>query len=98
MAIVIEQEHKETNWIGIITTGIIVVIMFVGAYYLFFTQPELLSDIGVPPTVQKLSKIVELPKVSPTEVIGTSNFSQLKDFSIPITLPPTGKSNPFAPF
>ena len=98
MAIVIEQEHKETNWTAIITSIVIVSIIFAGSYYLFFTQPDLLSDVGAPSSVQKLSKIVDLPKVNPTEIMGSSNFAQLQDYSTPSTLPPTGRDNPFKPF
>ncbi len=95
MAIVIEQEKKPTNWITIISIVVFVGIAFAGAYYLFFTQPQLLAEIGTPPRLQELNQLTQLKQFSPSTVVNSPSFMQLKDYSAPLVLPPSGRDNPF---
>lgn len=97
MAIVIEQEQKPTNWVAIISATVFVVIIFVGSYYLFFSKPELLSEIGTPPRLQELNQLTKLQKFDPATVVNAPGFTRLKDYSAPLVLPQTGRENPFRP-
>ena len=57
MSIILEEEEKkQTNWIGIISTLIIVIALFVGGYYLFFKNPELI-EVVVPEKFYAIKKI-----------------------------------------
>lgn len=98
MAILIEQEQKPTNWVAIISAVVFIAIIFIGAYYLFFTKPELLSEIGTPPRLQELSQLTKLQQFNPSTVVSSPQFTQLKDYSAPLVLPPTGRDNPFRPY
>ena len=98
MAIVIEQEQKPTNWVAIISSLVFVVIIFVGSYYLFFAQPQLLSEIGTPPRLQELNQLTKLQQFNPSTVVNSPQFAQLKDYSAPLVLPQTGRDNPFRPY
>jgi len=98
MSIILEEEEKkQTNWIGIISTLIIVIALFVGGYYLFFKNPELI-EVVVPEKFDAIKKIAEVPKFDPGTVLGSQTFKQLKDYTAPLTLPTPGRTNPFRPF
>jgi len=97
MAIVIEEEKKRTNWTGIVFTVVFIAIIFIGGYYLFFTKPELLTDIGAPTRLQELNQLTKLVKFDPKTVIEAPNFKLLRDYSSVLTLPPAGRDNPFKP-
>ncbi|MFA6365322.1 MAG: hypothetical protein WCW78_02890 [Candidatus Paceibacterota bacterium] len=97
MAIVLEEEKKKTNWMGIISAIIFIAIIFFGGYYLFFTKPELLADIGAPQRLQDLSQLTKLSKFDPKTVIDSPNFKMLRDYSSALTLPQAGRDNPFQP-
>ena len=98
MAIVIEQEKKPTNWVAIISTVVFVALIFFGSYYLFFAQPQLLADLGTPPRLQELNQLTKLQQFNPATVVNSPNFMQLKDYSAPLVLPPTGRDDPFKPY
>lgn len=95
MAIEIEQEKKSINWITIVSTIVFVAIIFLGSYYLFFKQPELLSEIGAPPRLQELNQLTKLQQFDPASVVSSPSFAQLKDYSKPLTLPQAGRDDPF---
>ena len=96
MAIIIEEEKKSGSWIGIAGTVIVVVIVFIGGYYLFFKQPELI-EVVVPDQLNVLTQLSGA-KIDPQAVVGSPTFKSLRDYSQPLETPPKGRANPFKPF
>ena len=96
MAIVVEEEKRETNWVAILTAAIVIVVLFAGSYFLFFKKPELI-EIVVPKRLEDLSKISKVT-FDPQLVIDAPAFKLLKQYDVPTTLPTPGRNNPFRPF
>lgn len=94
MAIVVEQEKKNANWMTILSVGVFLVVVFFGGYYLFFKQPELI-DVVAPAELERLRIISEV-RFDPREVVDDPLFRSLRDFAGALTAPRTGKANPFA--
>lgn len=95
MAIMVEQEEKHTNWTLIIGSGIFVVVLFAGAYYLFFKSPGTIEDLVVSGSQQQIVNIANTKfdyKPILTQLGGFSN-----NFSTPIAPPQLGRTNPFQP-
>jgi uncharacterized membrane protein len=94
MAILVEEEKRPVNWIGIITAIFIVVAVFVLAYFLFFKKPEIIDQV----TPTGLSSINEISKIKfdPEAVVNSPTFNSLKDSTPKLTPRETpGKQNPF---
>jgi hypothetical protein len=97
MAIVIEQEKRPVNWFMIVSTVIVLGVVFVGGYIVLFKKPELIESVV--PT--ELAGINQLSRVQfkPREIVESRAFSSLSgNYSTPLTVPPHGKENPFKPF
>jgi hypothetical protein len=94
MAIVVEQETKKVNWMTVISVVVFLAVMFFGAYYLFFKQPELI-DVVAPAELERLSALSSV-RFDPRDVVDSPVFQGLRDFSGTVTPPRTGKANPFA--
>lgn len=104
MAILIEEEKRPTNWVGILTGLLIAAGLFGGVYYFFFTQPEKI-DVLLPGSITEISKISSSTKnFDPRSILDPNSgsrdakvFSLLSDFATRLTYPTPGKSNPFKP-
>jgi hypothetical protein len=102
MAILVEEEKKPVNWIGLISTIVIVVAVFGGGYYLFFSAPDKI-DIVLPDALQGIAPIVDI-KFEPKTLLDPASgersakiFRMLSDHTSPINIPAPGKDNPFRP-
>ncbi len=95
MAILIEEEKKSVNWIGIMSVIVIIGILFFASYYVFFTDPGVIDQI-VPPDLQNVSQLSKT-QINPNDVVNVPTFKLLQDFTTPLTLPPAGRGNPFKP-
>lgn len=96
MAILVQEEKKPVNWIGMLTVIFVIVVVFVLSYFLFFKKPEIIDQV----TPKSLENINELSKVrfDPEEVVSAPAFQNLKSYASPVTPRETpGKSNPFRP-
>ncbi|MEX0689849.1 MAG: hypothetical protein WD095_00220 [Candidatus Paceibacterota bacterium] len=93
MAIQIEQERSSANWVGILLTLIIVGSIFGGAYYLFFTSPNLINVV-IPGSADDLTEISQI-EFNAEALLNSDNFRQLRQYDSGINPPPPGKSNPF---
>ncbi len=96
MAIELEPERQGTNWMAIVTVAVIVIVLFVGSYYLFFKQPQLIEVVAP----QSLQTLGDLSKVSfdPSAVVNDPTFKLLRQYGSPISPVTPGRSNPFQPF
>ena len=96
MAIEFEQDKKKVNWFALLSTAIIVVVLFAGVYYLFFKKPELIEVVAP----GSLSDVRNISKISfhPEEVVNSPNFKLLRQYGTDVLVPTPGRSNPFSPF
>ena len=94
MAIMIEQEERQTNWTFVIGSIVFVVILFVGLYYLFFKSPGTIEGV-VSGSQQQLVTIANT-KFDYKPILDQLGVYS-NNFSAPI--PPTslGRPNPFQP-
>jgi len=96
MAIVVEEEKKQLNWVAILSTLFIIVVVFVGSYFLFFTKPELI-EVVVPGQLKSLGDISTID-FNAEEMAESSIFKLLRRVEEAPTPPTAGKNNPFKPF
>ncbi|MEK7512598.1 MAG: hypothetical protein AAB601_00165 [Patescibacteria group bacterium] len=96
MAIILEEEKKPINWVSIVGIGVVVLVVFFGSYYLFFKKPQLI-DVVAPIDLSNINALAQVQVFDPQAIVNSSNFKALKDFTTPLVLPPTGRSNPFRP-
>lgn len=96
MAIVLEEEKKRTNWVAILTVAVIVIVLFVGSYFLFFKQPQLI-EVVAPKSLQDLGKLSQL-SFDPSGVINDPTLKLLRQYGSNISPVTPGRSNPFQPF
>ena len=94
MAIVVEQEKKNVNWITVLSVVIFLAIIFAGGYYLFFKKPELI-DVVAPVELERIQAISNVT-FNPRDVLDSPTFQALRDFSGSLPAPRTGKANPFS--
>ncbi len=93
MAIMVEQEEKQTNWTFVIGSIVFVGILFAGLYYLFFKSPGTIEGIVVSGSQQQIVTIANT-KFDYKPVLDQLGIYS-NNFSAPI--PPTslGRPNPF---
>jgi hypothetical protein len=96
MAILVEEEKKSVNWVGIATTIIIIGILFFGAYYIFFKDPGVIEGLTAPKEVQNITQLSKT-NIDPSKIIQSTEFKNLKDLADPLVLPSVGRANPFKP-
>ena len=103
MAIIVEEERKPTNWIGIASAAVVVIVLFVGSYYLFFKRPEFI-EVVLPGSLQNLTQLSQL-SFDPRSIVDPSTgeksakiFRALRQYGADIEAPTPGRSNPFRPF
>ncbi len=96
MAIVLEEEKKPINWTTIIAIGFIILVIFIGGYYVFFQRPELI-EVVAPVELQRISSLSSL-QFKPEEVIEAPEFKMLRRYggSFSVTSK-VGRDNPFEP-
>ncbi len=96
MAIVVQEEKKPVNWIGMLTVVFLVVALFVLSYFLFFKRPEVIEQV----TPKKFDDINKISRISfdPEAIVSSESFQALKNYApsfVPRETP--GKPNPFRP-
>lgn len=96
MAIILEEERRQTNWVAILGGFVIVLLVFIASYYLFFKKPEFI-DVVIPPDLEQISLLAQIQTLDPQAVVNSSNFKMLRDYAPPLVLPPAGRTNPFRP-
>lgn len=96
MAIILEEERQPTNWVAVLSALVVIIVLFVGSYFLFFKKPELIEVVAP----KKLQDLGNLSKVTfdPESVINDPTFKLLRQYGTQVTLPTPGRSNPFKPF
>lgn len=104
MAILIEQDKKPVNWVGIFTGILAAVGIFGAVYYFFFKQPERI-DVLLPGSIKEISTISSSTKnFDPNSILDPNSgsrdakiFSLLDNFTSQLSYPTPGKNNPFKP-
>lgn len=96
MAIMIEQENKPKNWILIGGVGFFVIIIFIGAYYLFFKNPQVIEELTVSPN-QKEVEVLSQIKPDYAKIVEQLNNFYNKEEEQRINVPQLGRQNPFQP-
>ena len=97
MAILVEEEKKPVNWVGILTVIVVVGVLFAGGYYVFFKDPGVIEGLTAPKDVQNITQLSKT-NINPSEVLQSSDFKNLHDLADPLVLPSAGRANPFKPF
>lgn len=102
MAIVIEQEKRQMNWIGMIGVLVVLGILAVSAYYLFFASPPIVENFISPKleTVDDFKKINEIEKDNGFDVVVSDPQFKALNKNFEIKIPSSemiGKANPFLP-
>lgn len=93
MAIVIEEEKNRISPISIATWLVVMIIIGLAAYYIFFSQPQLV-EITAPQIFQNIDPLSKV-NINPEDVVNGPGFQSLKST---ITLPEpgnAGRANPF---
>ena len=96
MAIIVEQDKKPVNFLGIISTIVIIAVLFIGGYFVFFKKPELIEIVSP----NNLGNLDELSKINfdPSEVLNSQTFKLLRQFAVGVPNLTPGRINPFKPF
>lgn len=96
MAIIVEEEKRSANWVNIAIAAVVIVVVFAGAYFIFFKQPQLI-EVVTPSGLKEIGTISQL-SFDPQSVVSSPVFKSLKQYGSPVTPPATtGRANPFAP-
>ena len=96
MAILVEEEKKSANWVGILTTVVIIGMLFAGGYYVFFKDPGVIEGLTAPKDIQNITQLSKT-NIDPNKIIQSAAFKTLRDLADPLILPTAGRSNPFKP-
>lgn len=97
MAIVIEQERGGKGGIvKMLIWLIVLVVIVVGAYFLFFKHPDAIPGLATPQGLKQVNELSQV-KLDPDAVVQSQAFQSLKPQAPDMPTPPTGRSNPFLP-
>lgn len=96
MAITFEEEKKNVNIGSILFIAALAIILFGGGYYIFFKSPDIIS-VDSPERIREINQISRL-EVEPESILQSPVFQSFRDYRTPLTIPQTGRSNPFLPF
>ena len=97
MAIVIEQERNgKGGLIKIVIWVMILLVILVGAYFLFFKHPDAIPSLASPSALKEVNVLSQV-KLDPEAVVQSKAFQSLKPQAPDMPTPATGRSNPFLP-
>jgi hypothetical protein len=96
MAIVVEEEKKRSNILGLAGWFVFLAVFIAAIYYIFFVTPAVVS-IPTTGTLATIAPIVSA-NLSPQSIVGSSQFESLQsNITLPTPASPNsvGRSNPF---
>jgi hypothetical protein len=96
MAIIVEEGKKKNNLLAIAGWVLFLAIVGVSAYYIFFTEPQLVP-IAATGTLSTIAPIANI-KLDPQTIVSSTQFESLQsDITLPTPEGPTpvGRPNPF---
>lgn len=96
MAILVEEEKKSVNWVGMLTAIFIIGVLFAGGYYIFFKDPGVIEGITAPKELQNITQLSKT-NIDPSKIIQSVEFKNLRDLADPLVVPTAGRANPFKP-
>ena len=97
MAIIVEQEKKNTPWFGVMVAILLFGFLGFGTYYLFFKPVPGIEQFTVSPDMESVSKISKI-NLDMATVIDSPIYKALVPKIDPPVLKNLGRSNPFASF
>jgi hypothetical protein len=97
MAIVVEQERSgKGGMMKLLVWGLILLVILVGAYYLFFKRPDVIPNLAAPAAFKQANELQGV-KLDPGAVVQSQTFQSLRPQAPEQPTPVTGRTNPFQP-
>ncbi len=95
MAIIVDEERKSTNLMGLLGWAVVIVVLIVAAYYIFFAAPELVV-ISPPAGYQAIAPLSQVT-LQPADVLNKIQALTQPSFALPTPQGPAavGRANPF---
>jgi len=97
MAIIVEQEKKNTPWFAVIVIILIIVFLGGGTYYLFFKPVPGIEKVIVSPELETVSKVSKIT-LDVAQITDSAVYKSLVEQVNPPDLGVFGRPNPFVPF
>lgn len=96
MAIVFD-EGKKFNWMALVIFSAVILFVFIGAYFLFFTSAPAFELI-LPSGVQSATELSEVEAIKSDDINKNKSYVKMNQAVIRVTAPQSGRSNPFVKF
>ena len=94
MAIIVEEEKSRISLVTVVIWLAILIVIGVAAYYIFFTEPQLVEVTSQPAGFENLNPLSKI-NLNPNDLLTSQAFQSLKQY---IELPVAGNAgrpNPF---
>lgn len=95
MAIVLQPQKKKTNWFVIGVFVFLLLVIIIGAYFLFFA-PVPKIEVFIPTSLQSLNKITE-EEFDPAQINAHPVLGNLAEYGDLPSVGNIGRDNPFLP-
>ena len=96
MAILIEQQKRKTNWFGILTFLFLLLVIFGGGYFLFFS-PTPGIEVIIPSSLESAEQLSEV-QIDPSALIANPALKKLRMYGGQPSIGTVGRQNPFLGF
>jgi len=97
MAIVVSGEKQKSPFFAILATGVIVIVLGVGAYYLFFSPAPAIEKIIVSQDLQSISQVSKV-NIDTQAITESPIYKTLVQKLPALQASGYGRANPFLPF
>ncbi|MBI1960708.1 MAG: hypothetical protein HYS43_00310 [Candidatus Liptonbacteria bacterium] len=97
MAIIVEEQKPQRNWLSIAIGVLVIAIIVVLAYFLFFSSTPLINIVA-PLQLQSTAQLSAI-SFNPADVVESPVFKVLRRYpGLTVPTGTLGRTNPFAPF
>ncbi len=96
MAIILKQQRKKTNWFALLTFVFFLVVIFGGAYLLFFADSPVIEIIA-PTTFRSTAELSQV-EFDPSQIISNPTLKTLRQYGNLPNVGNLGRDNPFLNF
>lgn len=94
MAILVEEEKKPVNILGILMGLTVAAAFFAAIYFFLFKSPQLI-DVVIPKNLDDISAISNID-FQPEKVLSSDKLRALRVYDAGVISPQTGRGNPFS--